>query len=314
MTSSRIGLGLGLGPLLIVLFALSQALRDVYFGAVFQGVNPFVAILMAFVVSFVVCAYLTYRRAPEQMAMVRREWRTFAWMNLTTAIAWSAYFFALKHLQPSVVNTLHSAIGPLTVVVLAAFGIHIAQKSTTQALERLCYLGLAASIVALWWVTLSGRSGLAFLDQPTMLMALGLLLVSGSSITISLLLSKRMNDRGIGTDAVTAGRYLLIILVAIVALTMRPDSIGIGSISQFVTLTLAAVLLIALPLYALQLGIARTASALTGHVIRSLGPVFIFMLELVDGRIHYSSATLACICIYSFFAIGSNVVRGWRRG
>ena len=302
-----------IGPGFILLFALSQALRDVYFGGVFQGVHPFVAILMAFAISVLVCAYLTVLRTPGQIGLARREGRTFVWMNVTTAMAWSSYFFALKYLQPSVVNTLHSAIGPLTVVVLGAFGVHIAPKSTTQPLERLCYVGLAASIAALWWVTLSGRSGLTEVDLPTVLGSLALLLVSGTSITISLLLSKRMNDRGIGTDAVTAGRYLMIIVIAIAALASRPDSIGVTSANQFFVLLAASVVLIALPLYMLQMGIARTASALTGHVIRSLGPVFIFALELMDGRIHYSMATLACIVVYSFFAIGSNVVRGWDR-
>jgi hypothetical protein len=31
----------------------------------------------------------------------------------------------LKHLQPSVVNTLHSGAGPLTVILLASFGTEL---------------------------------------------------------------------------------------------------------------------------------------------------------------------------------------------
>ena len=48
-------------------------------------------------------------------------------MNLTTALAWSCYFFGLSHLEPSIVNTLHSGMGPLTVVALAAFGVRLAK-------------------------------------------------------------------------------------------------------------------------------------------------------------------------------------------
>ncbi len=80
--------------------------------------------------------------------------------NLTTALAWSCYFFGLTHLDPSVVNTIHSAMGPLTVVVLGWFGIRLAQMPKVGWIEDLGYLGIAASIVGLWWVVLSGNSGL----------------------------------------------------------------------------------------------------------------------------------------------------------
>ena len=300
------------GPVLVLLFALSQALRDVYFSGVFQGVNFFAVILIAFSMSTIVCGVRIGRGTTALLPRIQAERATFLWMNITTAIAWSCYFFGLKTLQPSIVNTLHSAIGPLTVVALGVCGLFKFPRSTTSQPERLCYIGLAASIAALWWVTLSGGSGVEGSNPATDLSALFLLLVSGTSITISLLLSKRMNDRGFDADALTVGRYPLIIIVAVIALASSDRPLGITSISQLAMITLAAALLIALPLYVLQVGIANTAP-LTGHVIRSLGPVFIFALELVDERIAYSSAVMACIILYSLFSIGANVFRGWRQ-
>ena len=43
---------------------------------------------------------------------------------------------------------------------------------------------------------------------------LALLSVSGASITVSLLYCKRLQDCGIGADAVTAVRYIVLILLA----------------------------------------------------------------------------------------------------
>jgi len=40
-----------LGPALVLVFCLSQAFRDVYFGHVFQGVDFFAVILLAFLAS-----------------------------------------------------------------------------------------------------------------------------------------------------------------------------------------------------------------------------------------------------------------------
>ena len=80
-------------------------------------------------------------------------------------------------------------------------------------MPRLSLAGALLSIAALWWVVLSGRSGLPASGTATELMGLALLTISGSSITISLLYSKRLHDRGISAGAVTAVRYLLLILV-----------------------------------------------------------------------------------------------------
>src|SRR5882724_2533326 len=116
-----------LGPLLVVAFCLSQALRDVYFGHLFQGVDFFAVILVAFTLSTLVFGTVTAIRAPAQFKILRAHVPTVLAMNATTALAWSCYFFALTHLEPSIVNTVHSGMGPLTVIALAAGGVRLAK-------------------------------------------------------------------------------------------------------------------------------------------------------------------------------------------
>jgi drug/metabolite transporter (DMT)-like permease len=298
------------GSGLVLMFAVSQAFRDVYFAHVFQGVDLFAVVLLAFSISALGFGAVALVRAPREFATMRAEWRTMLWMNATTALAWISYFYSLKHLQPSIVNTLHSGAGPLTVIALSALGWHIAKPSPVRRAEYVCYAGLAGSLAFLWWVVLAGHSGLNVNHLAVNLTALALLIVSGACITISLLLCKRINERGVGSDSVTAGRYILIILVAFAAVMLGDTPTGIASMSEWVVLAVAATILIVLPLYSLQLGIARTAP-LTAHVIRSLGPVCVFALELLDGRIAYSNLTLLGIALYSVFSIAGNLVRGW---
>jgi hypothetical protein len=179
--------------------------------------------------------------------------------------------------------------------------------------ELVCYAGLAGALCFICWAVLAGHAGVR--ADSDLVTAAGLLLplVSGASITISLLWCKRLNERGIGPDAVTASRYLLIIAIAVVAAAWREPSSKLGSPADLAGLATAATVLIVLPLYSLQLGIARTAP-LTTHVIRALGPVLIFALELVDGRIGYAGAILAGIVLYSLFAVAANLARGWPTG
>lgn len=309
MTEKETMVGLT-GSFLILAFCLSQALRDVYFGHVFQRVDFFAVILIAFSISTLGFGAITAIKAPAEFRRLRGQLGTVVAINVTTALAWSCYFFALTHLEPSVVNTMHSGMAPLTVIALAACGLKLAQPGTTRRWERLAYVGIALSLLALGAVVLSGSSGLPDVSGGANLAALVLLAISGASITVSLLYCKRLHDRGISAETVTTVRYIALILLAGGVEAWHGGMGGIGGPVQIVTLSLAATALIVLPLFALQLGIALTAP-LTAHVIRSLGPVCVFALQQLDGRIVYSTPTLVCILIYSAAAIASNLAHGW---
>ena len=299
------------GPLFVLIFTLSQAFRDVYFGNVFQRYDFFAVILLAFALSTVIFTVVSLIREPDNFRKLRGQARTIFAANVTTAIAWICFFFALTYIDPAIVNTIHSAMGPLTVVVLGGFGVALAKPGTIGRIEYAGYAGIAASVVALWWVVIGGYSGLPMIDRTASIVGLALLCVSGGSITISLLCCKRLQDRGIGADTVTTVRYVVLIALAGAVLLWKGKLGGIDSARQLVTLSLAATALIALPLYAYQLGIGRT-SPLTAQVIRALGPVLVFALEQFDGRTRYSMPTLICILAYSASVILSNIAHGWR--
>jgi drug/metabolite transporter (DMT)-like permease len=221
-----------------------------------------------------------------------------------------SFFFALTHVDPAICNTIHGAMGPLTVVVLGARGVALAKPEAISRIEYAGYVGIAVSVIGLWWVVLGGYSGLALTDLVASVAGLALLSVSGISITISLLYCKRLQDRGIGADAVTAARYLLLILFAGTVVLWHSNFGDIATPRQFTLLSAATAVLIVFPLYAYQLGIGRT-TPLTAQVIRALGPVFVFALEQFDGRLHYSLPTLACILVYSASVFVSNIAHGW---
>jgi hypothetical protein len=155
-------------------------------------------------------------------------------------------------------------------------------------------------------VVLSDKSGMIAASETTSLLGLAALVVSGISITISLLYCKRLHDHGVGADVVTSVRYVLLILIAAGVVWRKGELVGVGSSGDAALLTLLATVLIVLPLFAFQVGVALTAP-LTTNVLKALGPVFIFALQQVDGRLICSTPTLICILAYSAAAIASNV-------
>lgn len=172
-----------------------------------------------------------------------------------------------------------------------------------------CYAGIGLSLAGLWWVVLSGNSGLGGPSPTTSLGSLALISLSGASITVSLLFSKRLHDHGLDSAALTSVRFVLAMMVAGCVQAIRGDGPGMGRPTELLTLSLAATTLIVLPTFAMQAGLVRTAT-LTAHVIRALGPVCVFVFEQVDRRMDYSAPTLLCIITYSACAIAGNIARG----
>jgi len=298
------------GPLFILLFCVSQALRDVYFGFIFQRIDFFTILLLAFGLSTLGFGAYTLLREPEQLAVLRRDLKAVVAMNLTTALAWSCFFFALSHIEPAIVNTIHSGMAPLTVLALAGFGIRLGGAGTSNRFERASYAVMTAALAGLWIVVLSGHSGAPAQDRWVQFAALCALLVSGTSITLSLLYSKRLHDIGATSASITSVRYWLTIALA-AAMTWRGGMHGIAGPMDFATIAIAAVALIVVPLFSLQAGIGRTPQ-LTGQVIRALGPVLVFAAQPFDARLSWSGPTLGCIFVYSLAIIAANVFHGWR--
>jgi hypothetical protein len=72
-----------------------------------------------------------------------------------------------------------------------------------------------------------------------------------------------------------------------------------------------ALLLIVLPLYLNQRGIAL-ASPMTVRVAHAAGPIFVFGLQCVEGRLPASAWSRAAIAVYSTSAAFTVTARQWR--
>lgn len=298
------------GIVCLLVFAVAQAARDAFFGNVFQSVSFFVVAILAFGASTLVFGgWASWRQAGEVRALIGNV-RQFLALNLTTAAAWMAYFFALKHMEPAIVTTLYTGVGSIAVLALSGLGVSMAMKVQTSWLERAGYVGVIASLLAIAAVALLGRSGLAGQSMAISIAAVLAAIVGGVVIAVSHMIARGLGDRGIGSNALMGLRFPLTLGIAIVAEValgrpeMRPEPDALS------LLAIAAFGLIVIPSYFLQLGIART-SPLTVNVMRSLGPIFVFAVQQLDGRLRFSGATLSCILAFMFFAMLTGVLRGW---
>ncbi len=168
---------LGIG--FVLTFVISTAFRDIYFSGVFQNYSFFAIVLLAFPLCTICFTLVTTVKAPRQFLILLRHWRDTLWLNITSAAAWLSYFYALKTLEPSVVNTIHVGVGPITIIALSGFGIHIAQAVSVRQLEKLCYLGIVIILALLGVSVLAGWSASAQATVASNSLSLLLALASG---------------------------------------------------------------------------------------------------------------------------------------
>ena len=284
------------GPALVLAFVLASAGRDLWFGQAFQDHDLFAVAFVVFTAATVIFAALALWRDPSQFLRLLRAWRLLLFVNAATAVGWLSYFQALARLEPAVVNTLHAGIGPATIAVAAAWGVRAARQDPLHGTERWVQAGVLLVLGALVVIMLAGGAGFAPESMGQRAAALAAALGSGVAITLALLATKRLNALGIGSDGVLATRFLAVIVIA-GGLAAGHGTLGADLESDLFRIVAGGLLLIVLPVYLLQLGLARTAP-ITVEVLCAIGPVLIFAGQMVEGRVPASSWVFTVVLAY----------------
>jgi drug/metabolite transporter (DMT)-like permease len=272
------------GFLLSLAFAGLAAVRDVYFGGLFQHVNPLGVALVAFGLCAVGFLPLALARDRGGLAMLVRRPARLVWINVTTALAWLSFLFALGTIEPALVQVLFYGIGPLSVRWVDGL-IPGSPSTTLTPVERRLHLGLSSSLAVAGAVVLGGLSGLG--PQPIASAALGVALAVGGGIAISIstLLCRTLNDTGVRPATLFALRFPGAIGLAAVFALVSPAPLLSGITPGLLgAVVLACLLLIVLPNYVNQVGVAL-ASPVTVRTVLAVGPVLVFGLQLFDARL-----------------------------
>jgi len=286
-----------LGFIYCLSFVSLEAFQAVYLGSVFQGVDSFLIGAWVFGISVVVTSLITAFLRPEELIASFRAVRLVVALNLLAALTWVTYFGAIQLIEPAVVFTVFSGMVPLCTFFASSIGIKEA-RSHSGVLVRLGYALILFSMLLLGIFTTAGMSG--FARAGIFSAALGVILsaASGCGTAFVILYSVRLNSKGVGPLAQFGLRFVLYTILAIVAYQLGIDDKGVViSVIDLSTVVLVGLLVIALPLYFVQKAVPLLpASAIAA--ITALGPAIVFVLQLVEGRVNYSSTTLVGLSIY----------------
>ncbi|MCI4061251.1 DMT family transporter [Micromonospora sp. R77] len=275
------------GILVLLLFAAMSALVDVYAGNQLQKVDT----LSLAAVSFTLCGLFflgldLVRRGPAAtFAPLRTRRYDVVAINVSTAVTWLSLLFALKYLEPAVVNVVGLAIGPVLTVVL---GPLLRRGSSVLGAEIAVSVAICGFLALLVWASVTGRSGVGDVGVDAAVVGLALTLVCGLTSTANVIYSKRLSDAGLDPQSVLAVRFFLMMAMTWgFVLVGDPGALPPALLPGLVV----AVIGVGLPMYLIQVGIKHT-EPITASLISALSPPMALLLQLPDARLRPSAVTL----------------------
>jgi drug/metabolite transporter (DMT)-like permease len=290
----------GVPPLLA--YAVLSGAVDVYAGDRVQALSPIVVAAISFTIVVVGFGAPT---AGAVLRLARACTRDAVVLNVMTAITWVTLLYSLKFLEPAVANEVAFAIGP---ALTALAGPWLRRGSRTLRTELVVAVVIFGLIGLLMWESTAGLSGLRDVPPDRVLLGFALAFVCGLGCVGSVVYSKRLSDAGASPSATVAVRYALLVVVcwALVGGTGAGGSIGPALLPS----ALIAVLGVALPNYLGQIGL-KHVEPITCALLDTLSPVFAFLLQLPDSRLHPSLLTLTGIVGVTVM-VGVGLLARWR--
>lgn len=277
-------------------FVILEAAQAVFFGGVFQDYDTFLIGAAVFGISAAGTLIWSGTRTPDQLRVAWSNKTSLTGLNLSTAFAWVAYFYALQMIEPAVVFTIFSGLIPIAILIAAACGV----PEASPLRNRVEGLGIAIVLMGICYlsaITLMGQSGFVRGGWVVALIGLGLTCVSGVSLAVMMIYSQRLDRLGVEPVAQYGLRFPIYVLVAVSAVWMGLDAKGSIDPPALALVVFIGLVIMAFPVFAMQKAISLM-STLTLAAITALGPLFVFVFQLLEGRVAYAPATMTGLAIY----------------
>ena len=288
-----------------------EAIQFVYFGGIFQKINSFLFGFLVFGIISIVFVLGVSIRSPDQLKTAFRQPGNLTGLNVTATLAWACYLTSVQLIEPAVVYTISAGVMPVSAYLAHRFGFS-GGNSLLNKTEMIGMLLVLGGIGYLSAITMLGLSGFVRGDQSIALIGILLAIADGVFFTMLIIFCQKLDKSGVGPSAVFGLRFPLYVIVAGgFALNGISEGQNVSSADLGVIVLLG--LLLTVPhLYALQKAVTKVSTPVIS-ALTTLGPFVIFVLQIIEGRVDYSHATLFGLFIYftgSCFSVAGSLAGG----
>lgn len=293
-----------IGVLLVLVWVVLTASKDVYLGHLVQGLDS--TVLLAGCVAIAV-VFFNVTQLADRAAYARVYADNLAdvlWLNLFTAAAWASFFASLRFLEAAVAESFVVAVDPLATLILARALRAESPVLPSELAASWVMLGAAAFLgVGVWY----GHSSVGAIGPADTMFAIALVVVCGianGGITVT---SKRLADRGVTASQVMASRFFFLLVGCLAYVLVRGLDLGV-LVDHAGAVVVIAVLGMIVPMFVLQKAIER-AEPMTVVLVGSTLPVVAFAVQQLDSRLTFSWLSFAGVTAIFFAVIGGTYRR-----
>jgi len=299
-----------IGPILTLVFVISQAFRDVYFSHTLKYANYFDVLIIAFplitAISFSVCLF----RRTRWFELVVKNKSDFAMINACTSILWIGYFFGLTILAPTTVNILFVTSMLLSTVAIQNSHFPISKALVSVKEEYSYYYGLILIFFLIFVFSLFANSRLEQ-DWNIVFFALCAVAICGFFGAVGTLFERRLNEKGASPELVLATRFVGLIMLSVAYRSGEFTFSFIEFWSSSSWILFPVLVLVVIPIWIAQMAVSIT-SPITFKLILALSPSIVFVLQLLQGTIQSSLFMSPILVLFTICVLGGNMSRGWK--
>lgn len=271
--------------------AILTSISQVFYANQVQSVHPFLFTGISFFITALYFQVFTFKQR------LKNDWvearKPLLKLNIASAITFMGFYFALKYVEPAIVSSLEMGIAPLFILILMML-----QRKIISTKKWIISIGTLAACLMLIWAVINGASGIASQISSKMFIGIFASILCGIGAVFCSEYSKQLSDIGWTSSMILSKRYIGIILISFIFTYDLITPYFMENIIWILIVTISGVLI---PNYLLQKGIQYTNTFL---VMMSLSfiPVFTFLFQLFDTRIHFSLVT--CVGVLLLFICG----------
>jgi drug/metabolite transporter (DMT)-like permease len=270
-----------LGPALILLYCLINAVKAVWEGWLVQNISPEVIAFHCFLIAQLCYMAINAGSLNRIMAMAMAHKGDFLAVNVSTAAAWLGILYALTIFEPVVANGVSVALVPLCTLLLSR---HLRRNSIALSSEIVCCVGIFLAGVGYFiYAAIAGASSLGQLPLGESATGFGACMVVAVGVSGANLFSRRLNDHGMTASQLMASRFTLLIVLA-GGLMLWRGSAAPYTASNLMTFTVIGIAGVAVAVYVLQVGISRT-EPVTVSLLLPVNLVMTYGLQFFDPRL-----------------------------
>jgi drug/metabolite transporter (DMT)-like permease len=279
-------------PLVLIGVAvLLQAGSSGFLSGRLDGVQSLLFSTLAFALATVVFTVIDRARRGRGRGVLRDHGWLMVAANVLTAVTFLGFYLSLVYVPAALAVSIETAIGPLVIALVAG--------RAARAGDHLVGWVLIGCSGALAW-RLSGDAAGA-VPLPTLVTGAGLALLAGVGAAGLALLSKRLGRLAVAPVTVTANRFHLTYLAALVLLAVDPPAPAEAG-SQVPLLVLVGVVAVVVPLYLLQVGLQR-AEPLSAMTLITTMPGLTYLAQVAFGA-DFDPWALALTVVITVIAVG----------